>query len=84
MPREPFVATASAIALIVDCARVPVYLIQAGGPIAAIYPLVALTTAGVLAGTLLGQRILVRLPELVFRRAVGVLILALGISMLLT
>jgi uncharacterized membrane protein YfcA len=82
LSRESFVATATAIALIIDGVRMPVYLVKSGGEIAAIWPRVATAVAGVLVGTLVGQRILGRIPELVFRRVVSGLILALGISML--
>jgi uncharacterized membrane protein YfcA len=41
------------------------------------------TTAGAIAGTIAGRNVLGRIPEPVFRRLVGALILALGISMLM-
>jgi hypothetical protein len=80
--KEAFVATATAIALIVDGVRVPIYLFTVGREIAAAWPLVAVATAGVLAGTLGGWRLLDRLPEPVFRRAVAILIGGLGIFLL--
>jgi uncharacterized membrane protein YfcA len=83
VPRESFVATATAIALVIDGVRVPVYLAQSGREIAGIWPLLGIAIAGVLVGTLIGQRILGRIPEPVFRRVVSALILALGISMLI-
>lgn len=83
MPREAFVATASAIALVVDTARVPVYLWSDGGRILELWPTIALITAGVAIGTLAGRRLLDRLPEKVFGRTVGVVVLLLGVYMLL-
>ena len=82
VPKEAFVATATAIALIVDGVRMPVYAISEGRELVAIWPLIAIATAGVVAGTLLGRAILGRLPEKPFRRIVAALILVLGIAML--
>ena len=77
-----FVATATATAMIVDGARLPVYLVQSGTVFRDRPSLVAAMTAGVLAGTLLGDPVLRRIPERWFSRTVGVLLLALGIYML--
>jgi len=82
--KEAFVATATAIALIVDGVRMPIYLAHEGRAIANVWPLIAITTLGVIAGTLLGKRVLGRIPEQRFRRIVAGVILALGVSMLLT
>jgi uncharacterized membrane protein YfcA len=82
--KDAFVATATAIALIVDGVRMPVYLAHEGRAIANAWPLIAVTTAGVIIGTLLGRRLLGRIPEQRFRRVVSGVILVLGISMLLT
>jgi uncharacterized membrane protein YfcA len=80
-PKESFVATATAIALVVDAVRMPVYFVSQGPQLLAAWPLIAVATVGVLAGTLAGERVLRRLPEPVFRRLVGGLILALGVLM---
>src|SRR3989442_3502431 len=56
VPQERFVATATAIALCVDGARMPVYLITERHEIAAIWPLLLVATIGVVAGTLAGGR----------------------------
>lgn len=82
--KEVFVATATAIALIVDGVRMPIYLVHEGRAIANVWPLIAITTLGVIAGTLIGRRVLGRIPEQRFRRIVAGVILALGVSMLLT
>jgi hypothetical protein len=76
--REAFVATATAVALIVDGARIPVYLATQGAEIAPHWPLVLLLAIGAVTGTLLGGRLLRRMDESVFRRVVGVLLLVLG------
>ena len=82
VPKEAFVATATAIALFVDAARLPVYLATQGREILGIWPLVLVATAGVAVGTALGTRVLGALPEAAFRRVVAVLLIALGVSML--
>jgi len=83
VPKEAFVATATATGLLVDAARMPVYLATQGRAIAGLWPFLLVATIGVLAGTILGNRILDRVPESLFRRVVGVLILSLGLVMLL-
>jgi uncharacterized protein len=82
LSREQFVATATAIALCVDAARMPVYLVAERAEVAAIWPLVLLTTAGVVVGTLAGDRVLAHLPERRFRVVLGLLILLLGAGLL--
>jgi len=79
--RDAFVASATAIALLVDGARLPVYLVtQWEGIASAIFP-IAIATVGVLVGTLVGRRILERIPESVFRKAVSFMLILLGIHM---
>ena len=81
--KENFVATATAIALIVDVARVPVYLFAEASRIASIWPWVAAGTAGAAAGTVAGWHTLRHLPERHFRRVVALLLIALGVAMIL-
>jgi uncharacterized membrane protein YfcA len=81
--RDQFVATATAIALLVDIARVPVYMTVEGEAITTIWPLLLLATVGVLAGTVLGRWLLWRLPEHRFRRVVGATVLLLGLATLI-
>jgi len=83
VPKESFVATATAVGLFVDMARLPVYLILEGREIARWWPLLVLSTLCVVVGTLVGTRMLRRIDEGLFRRAVAVLLLLLGIYMLL-
>ncbi len=82
VPRDAFVATATAIALLVDVGRVPVYLATQGSLIAELWPEVVIALGGVVVGTLVGTRLLRRIPENIFKRIVGLLILAIGIYML--
>jgi uncharacterized protein len=83
LDRQAFVATATAIGLVVDGARMPVYFATQTAAIARVWPLVLLATVGTLAGTLLGVRTLRRIPETGFRRVVAILLLLLGTYMLL-
>jgi uncharacterized protein len=73
-----FVATAAAIALIVDAVRVPLYIWEAGAEMAGASRLMAFATGGVMVGTFAGARVLMQLRPSVFRRIVGVVLLALG------
>ena len=73
---------ATAIALMVDAARMPVYVVAERAQVAAIWPLVAISVLGVVGGTLAGQRVLMIVPEQRFRQIVGAIILLLGIAML--
>ena len=77
-----FVATATAAALLVDAARLPVYLATQGPSIWAEWRLLVPATVGVVAGTALGTRLLRGLAPPTFRRAVAGLLLALGAYML--
>jgi uncharacterized protein len=83
VPPRAFVATATAVGVIVDVARMPVYLATQGREIARLWPELAAATVGTIVGTLIGDRILRRLPEPVYRRIVGGLVLALGVYMLI-
>ena len=83
LPKERFVATATAIALLVDAARMPVYVVVERGSVAAIWPLVLIATVGVIGGTLAGAQLLARVPERRFKLVVGAIILLLGIATLL-
>jgi uncharacterized membrane protein YfcA len=81
VPKESFVATATAVGLIVDGARLPVYLATQWREIASLWPLVLIATAGVVIGTAFGTRILRRVPQPVFRRVLAVLLVLLGVYM---
>jgi uncharacterized protein len=80
-PRQ-LVATATASALLVDAARVPIYLLTAGDTIAAASRLWILVTIGVTVGTVAGVPVLGRIPQSIYRRLVGGLLLVLGIALL--
>jgi hypothetical protein len=82
LPPAAFVATATATGLLVDLARTPVYLWRAGSELLTLWLPLALATAGVLGGTLLGERVLLGMSPERFRTVVSVAILALGVLLL--
>jgi len=80
--RDAFVATATATGLIVDLARMPVYFTAYRSEIFENWPWVATMTAGVIVGTLIGMKVLRRIPEDRFMTVVSVLLVVLGIWLL--
>ena len=82
VPRHAFVATATAVGLIVDGARLPVYLATQGQEMVGLWPFLLAATVGAVIGTVAGERLLRRIPEPVYRRLVAGLVLALGVFML--
>ena len=81
--KQAFVATATAVGLIVDAARMPVYLATEWRGLQPLWPLITIAVAGVVVGTLTGRRVLAWVPESAFRRLVAVLLFALGGWMIL-
>jgi uncharacterized membrane protein YfcA len=81
VPKHSFVATATAIALLVDGARMPVYLATEYRDLVRIWPLILVATIGVVVGTAVGTRMLTRVPEQTFRRIVSALLIVLGVYM---
>jgi hypothetical protein len=73
-----FVATATATALVVDAARLPVYLVVNGGAMARMWSLILTAGAGVVVGTLMGERVLLRLPQRTIRKTVAIAVGLLG------
>jgi len=78
------VATATAAALLVDAARVPIYVVVRGPVLASTVSLWLAGTVGVIVGTLVGVPLLGRIPPPLYRQIVGGLLVALGISLALT
>jgi uncharacterized membrane protein YfcA len=83
LTKEEFVATATAVALVVDGARVPVYFVTQHDDILRMWPAMTVSIIGVVAGTLAGSQLLHRIPETTFKRLVSFLVFGLGIFMLL-
>jgi uncharacterized membrane protein YfcA len=76
------IATATATAILVDIARLPIYLVLRGDAIEANLRLVVILTAGAVLGTFFGAPVLRRLPERTFRRVLALVLIGLGILLL--
>ena len=74
-----FVATSTATGLMVDAARAPIYLLRSGHLLHGMSLPIMLGTAGVIAGTLLGERVMLGLRREQFARVVAVAVGLLGI-----
>ena len=81
VPKESFVATATAIALFVDGARVPIYVATEWRDMLRVWPLILTATIAVVVGTALGTRVLGRVPPEIFRRVIAVFLIVLGLYM---
>jgi uncharacterized membrane protein YfcA len=82
LSKESFVATATAIALVVDGARMPVYFVTEHQQLVTVSPIILIATVGVTVGTLVGSYLLGRIAERMFKRIVSVLVFGLGVYML--
>lgn len=82
LSKETFVATATAIALFVDGARLPVYLATQWSDIGRQWTWIMFATAGVTAGTLIGSGVLRRVPDVWFHRVLALVLAVLGAVML--
>ena len=76
------VATATASALLVDAARVPVYLATHHAAIGARLGLIVAIALAATAGTFLGVPLLRRIPPTTYRRLVGALLIGLAVVLL--
>jgi uncharacterized membrane protein YfcA len=81
--KEAFVATATSIGVIVDFARMPVYIIKEGRDLASLWVPIVIAMVATVVGTILGKQYLARLPQNIFRRTVSTLLFLLGAYMLL-
>jgi uncharacterized membrane protein YfcA len=81
LPKESLVATATAIGVIVDTARMPVYLVTQGPALLPVGAYILLATAGCLIGTFWGVHVLKRIPTQWYKRVLSSLICALGVYM---
>jgi uncharacterized membrane protein YfcA len=80
--RDAFVATSTAVGLVVDAVRIPIYLSTAGDAIAANLRVVVVAAVGTVVGTLVGGPILARIPEERFRTIVSIVVAALGVLLI--
>lgn len=76
------VATATATAMLVDTARVPVYLATNGTELVANARWVLILSAGAMLGTLFGAPVLRRMPERTFRQVLSIVLMALGVALI--
>lgn len=77
-----FVATSTATGLLVDLARTPVYAAVNAGELLRYWPQIGVATVGVLAGTLVGERLLFGLSPATFRRILAAAVGVLGLWLL--
>jgi uncharacterized membrane protein YfcA len=82
VPKKAFIATATAVGVIVDLARMSIYLLTDAASIASHWDYIAIASGGAIVGTLVGGPILHRIPESVFRRVIAIVLLILGAMML--
>lgn len=82
LKKTQLVATATAVAVIVDIFRVPVYIAIHPHQLSSLTLEIALMSLGVIAGTLLGAPLLRRLPEKYFRTFLAFTLIAVGIFVL--
>jgi uncharacterized membrane protein YfcA len=82
LSKAGFVATATAVGLIVDGVRLPIYLATQYQLMTAIGRYMLIGTIGVVLGTLVGSRALAKIPERLFHRVLALVLAALGLSML--
>ena len=83
VPKRAFVATASAVSIMVDGVRIPVYIANQSEKLLGIWPYIAGAGAAVIIGTLAGQKLLTFIPERFFKRVVAAIVLFLGVIMIL-
>jgi uncharacterized protein len=79
-----YLATATAVALLIDVARTPIYLARGAQGLPALAAPVAIATLGCIAGTVLGERIFFRIPVDRYRKVVGTAVIALGVWLLVS
>lgn len=83
MPKESLVATATATGIIIDFARMPVYLATQTQALLSAKVYIALALAGCLVGTFWGVRYLEHIPPARYKQLLSVFICALGVYMIL-
>lgn len=74
-----YMATATAVALLIDAARTPIYLARGGEALVRLAAPIAVATVGCVAGTILGERVFFRIPADRYRKLVGAAVIALGL-----
>jgi uncharacterized membrane protein YfcA len=82
LPPRAYLATSTAVALIIDAARTPIYLARAGNELLALAGPIAVATAGCVLGTILGEKVFLGLSPDRYRRIVGAAVGLLGFWLL--
>ena len=82
LDRKTFIATATAIGVIVDLARMPVYFFTQGEALLLGWRYILVASTGVIIGTGMGITFLKKISPALFRRIVASLVFLLGIFML--
>lgn len=78
-----FLATGTAVALLIDVARTPFYLVRAGDVLLDLWRPITAATAGCLIGTIAGEGVFLRMSRETYRRVIGSAVLILGIWLLI-
>jgi uncharacterized protein len=78
-----FLATGTAVALLIDIARTPFYLARGGRMMLDLWLPVTVAAAGCLLGTVIGERLFFRMSPVQYRRVIGFAVLLLGAWLLI-
>ncbi|MGH9805052.1 MAG: sulfite exporter TauE/SafE family protein [Candidatus Acidiferrales bacterium] len=84
LSKEAFIASGTAIACLIDASRIPVYALQYGEGLLPAWPYLAAVIAASFAGTLIGKRLVERLPQRGFHLLVAALIVLTGVVLIVT
>lgn len=82
LPPRPYLATGTAVALMIDVARTPVYLLRGGPLLLALAVPIVVAALGCLVGTVAGERLFLRITPETYRRVIGAAVLLLGVWLL--
>ena len=77
-----FLATGTAVAVLIDIARTPFYVWRGGDVLMELWLPIAVATVGCLVGTIAGERLFLRMSPDVYRRVVGSAVFILGVALL--
>ena len=81
-PKEVYLGTSAAIALLVDATRLPVYLTQGFIP-ASLIPVIGTLTVVAFCGAWLGRRLVQRIPAGRFKQFMSVMLLLMGVKLVI-
>lgn len=84
LPKEAFIATGTAIACLIDASRIPIYWASYSARLLASWPYLLAVILAAFTGTLVGKRLLERLPQRWFHPLVAALIVLTGAALVLT